>query len=166
MTQPDNIAEVRFHGAPVGPDVDALRKAFPADELRTFRTISHAKVSEVIGYDYGTHRYDTVVRAWRRSLETDDDILLGSVVGMGYRALTHAERLDYSCGKLRSSYYASRRSGEVAGRIAISELNDEQRARHQLVARRAAFIATAYKLRPTAKLPQLEMAIEHGEAQK
>lgn len=112
-------------GIPTSIDVGKLLQAFGVPEEN--EVITHEEIENTIGTGRRSHRYGTVLAAWKRALETKHNVILGSVPGVGYKALPPTERIDMATSKYRSGLRATGRASNVAMSTDRSRLDDEAR---------------------------------------
>jgi hypothetical protein len=67
---------LHFGGMSTDPEVKRLREQYPAAMLQPGFTIHYDDISTIIGVEYGQTRWDTVVDAWRRKIEKEDNVVL------------------------------------------------------------------------------------------
>jgi hypothetical protein len=140
-------------GVPTEPDVRRLDEAFPALEIGD--VIQHEAIEAVLGIGRKTFRYKTVVNAWRRRMEAERNIVLGAVIGEGYRVLTDAERVECGGGKLRSAGRATTRAATLVTGADRAKLPPELQAKADHVSAAAASILGALRLQAKALNTQL-----------
>lgn len=97
-----------FGGMPTEPDVKALQEAFP--DVAKGETITHDAIEGVIRYSRQSGRYRIVVKAWRKHLLTTQNVDLGAIHGIGFRALNAEERINESIRGVRSGVRKTMRS--------------------------------------------------------
>lgn len=66
LKQENRVLRPGEDGIPTGPEVTALLAAFP--ELLPGTCVTYESIEAVIQTAYGTRRFETVMRAWRRAL--------------------------------------------------------------------------------------------------
>jgi len=90
-------------GKPARPDVDALMKAFPVEEMEAGSIIKHEEVMEVINVPKGTQRYRTITTSWRNRLMREYNVDTQAEPGIGYIILRDDQRVDYGLKDRASS---------------------------------------------------------------
>jgi hypothetical protein len=136
-------ARVWRAGVPTAPDVDAMMARWGSVKIGD--VIAHSEIERAIGARRSTDRYQTVVTAFRRRLERDQNVVLGAVPGVGYKVLSDAERVDAGYGKLATSGRAVRRAGTLAQGVESQDLTPEYRARATHLVAVSATIAGAMR---------------------
>ncbi len=88
-----------FAGMPTKPDVDRLMEHFgiPKED----QLLPWGDIEGVIGHRRGTHRFATVLSAWRRRLFREHNVVLDSVPGEGLVALSPDGRVEFGVRKER-----------------------------------------------------------------
>lgn len=140
-------AKLFFGGVPTDIDVRALRDAFPDSGLKVGQIIPYEEVEKAIKVRKESHRFKTVTNRWRHLVEKDSGLVIGAEAGKGFCVLDNSGKLGLSCQKVRTSVRAARRAIHVAGYVERKELNEEERARYDLMASKAAGIAIAGQIR-------------------
>ena len=110
---------VMFNGSPTGADVRKLLDAFGAPPVGW--EVTHEAVADVLGVEIGGHRYRTVIAAWRKTLLDRHDVDLGSVHGVGYRALNAQERVDIGIAGSRVGMRKILRSARRGDRVVTED---------------------------------------------
>jgi len=98
-------------GVPTAPDVAKLDAKWP--EMNEGDKISKADVATVIAEPVESHRFKTVVDAWRRKLYRERNIYLGAVSGYGWKVLDRRERCEAGGHKLKVGLRATKRGGAL-----------------------------------------------------
>lgn len=136
-----------FSGVPTKPDVDRLQSAFGVPEEG--KLITYDEIGQVIGCKYRTSRFSCITNAWRRSLETKHQVILGCVPGKGFFRLNPDDRVDLSGSKTRSGFRSIGKAGRIVACTDRNRLSPEnQRAADhvcRVVASVKLAIATASK---------------------
>lgn len=97
--------------------------------LRRGDLVAYGAIEEATGEGFGTSRWQTVVRKWKRSMLRDRDIDLRTVRGVGYRLCTHEEQLTVMADdRLRYAHNDLRRARDGVGALPAGELTDHQAA--------------------------------------
>jgi len=148
-----------FGGVPTDIDIRRLRDAFPDSDLTVGRLIPYERVAEIIGHAVASNRFKTVTARWRRLIEKDAAVIIGTEAGKGFKVLDNREMLDVACGKQRSAVKSVKRSFHVAGYVERKSLPEEDQRRYDILAARGASMMLAARLRgkPT-EFPKLSDA--------
>ena len=123
-------------GTPTDPDIDRLRKAYPAESLVEGREISYDELEAVINLEgdctKDSLRFRTVTWRWRRQMEINFHIRLGAVPGVGLRVLTPGERVVESECHTTRAFRQAKKAHYRASIIDRNRLEPEQakRAEH------------------------------------
>lgn len=84
-------------GMPTDVDVQRLQENIgvlvPGDE------ISYSQIDKVLGMHRSNHRWKSVVNAWRKKLDREQNIILKAISNKGFVALDGSGRADY-CGRV------------------------------------------------------------------
>lgn len=145
--------ELFFGGLPTEPDVRRLRAEYPESEMKPGQIITYSTVSEIIKCDYGSHRFWCVTTQWRKIVERETNIIIGTKAGDAFVVLSESEKVGLSGDQLRKAGRRARRAWVVSQRIDRVLLTEEERKRldhHEIVA--SSVIASA-QLRNTKQLP-------------
>jgi hypothetical protein len=134
--------KVFLAGMPTEPDVKLLKQAF---ELKDNLEISHEQVEKIIGVSRKTWRYRSIVDAWRRAVEREQNIIIGAIPGIGFKVLPPSERVSLCVSKVASGTRMVRRAGVRAAMIPTHNLSKEEQMKAEHVVRLAAKIDVAYK---------------------
>lgn len=116
-----------FEGKPIKPHVDKLMETL---DLKVGGVYLHQDIANIAGVEYPSHRYRTVVAAFRRRLLTEANLDMEPVIGAGYRILDDNERVGVG---VRDFARSARRMGRSADRVARADTAklDEQHRRKQ-----------------------------------
>lgn len=126
-------------GVPTQPDVDALMNL----EIVAGSHVTYDEIEETTGVKYRTHRFSSVVMAWRKRLFRERG-LQTKARGGAIHFLTADAALDEAGVKMIRVGRATGRVVRDVGMIHAAELgSDEKRARHTLMAREAAALLEA-----------------------
>lgn len=120
-------SSIHFAGVPTKPDVDRMQSVFGVPDEG--RLITYEEIEQVIGCKYRSNRFTSVVNAWRKSLESKHQVILGCDPGKGVYRLNPDDRLDLSGSKLRSGFRSVGKSGRIVAFTERARLSPEnQRA--------------------------------------
>lgn len=129
--------ELFFGGLPTEPDVKKLREMFPESEMKPGKTITYEDVSVIINAPYGSSRFMGVTTQWRKIVEKETNIIIGTKPGEAFVVLSESEKVGLSGDQLRKAGRRARRAWVVSQRIERASLTEEERRRldhHQGVA--------------------------------
>jgi hypothetical protein len=149
------VKGVFFGGVPTDIDLRLLREAFPPAELTVGRLLPYPSVARAIKSEVGSCRYKTVTNRWRKVLESEHGLIVGTKAGEGFIVLDDHEKLDLSSSKIRSSRRAARRSLQVAAKIDRKALTEPEQREHDLNTLRAAAITATAQIRKALDMPSL-----------
>jgi hypothetical protein len=144
-----------FGGIPTEPDIRKLRETFRASEMFPGKTINYDDVSKIINTPANSSRFKTVTNRWRKLVEQEDGLIIGTVPGEGFKVLDEAEKLNLSVSKLKGAGRLSRRSYMVASRIDRKCLDDDELCRLDHVSARSSAILAAAQIKKTVVLPTI-----------
>lgn len=146
---------VYFGGVPTDIDIKKIREFYEESDLAPGRIIPYDEVAELLKINKNSFRFRTVTNRWRKIVENETNIIIGTEPGEGFKVLTESEKAELSGSKLRSAGRFARRSYVVGNRIdrrALTE--DEARMLDHKIAVSAKVLAAA-QLRQNLTLPQL-----------
>ena len=93
------MSTLHFGGLPTAIDTKKLEEKYGVPDVG--RLLSHAEIAECIGYAWKTHRYTTVVAAWRRILRKNHNVDTDAIPGEGIKVLDMVERVGVSARDLK-----------------------------------------------------------------
>lgn len=108
------MSKLFLGGIPTAPDVKKLREAFP--KIAEGTDFTHDQIQVVIGQHPKSSRYRCVTAAWRKELLNMDNIEIGAVAGIGFRALTGPERLGTN---IKGFKQGTRKQGKSVRRVTM-----------------------------------------------
>lgn len=150
-------SDLFFGGVPTGPDIKALREAFPEEEMTPGDVIQYSIVEELLGVTVQTSRFRTVTTRWRKIVEKESKIILGVKPGVGFVVLSDSDKVDLSGAKIRSSFRSARRSFVVTGYVDTKNLSEHEVNRLDSLKRSAAAVLCAHQVKGVRNnLPSLE----------
>jgi hypothetical protein len=142
-------------GLPTDPDIQAIRERWPDGKLAQGDEIPYRQMEQVLGVERGTYRWNTITRRWRKLVEEDSRIVIGTSAGTSFVVLRETGKLNLSRSKFKSAARAAKRSFVVADLVDANQLpEDGKKALLFIQHRTATMIATA-QLRKPADLPKL-----------
>lgn len=149
-------AKIFFSGVPTKPDVEKLRDALKIPEEGVL--IPWERFESVLGFKRTTHRFSTVLQAWRRGLESEHQIIMGAVSGKGLMRLAPNDRIEHGAAKTRRGVRQIGRGARIVLFTDRSRLTPE----NQKAADHLTRCATAMKLAMATaakeiSLPSLEV---------
>jgi hypothetical protein len=142
-------------GVPTDIDLRLLKDAFPVDKMAVGQLMPYAKVAAAIRCEVGSCRYRTVTNRWRKTIESEHGIIIGTKSGEGFIVLDDHEKLDVSSSKLRSSRRFARRSLQVAAKIDRKMLSAPELSTLDINTLRAASITATAQIRKALDIPSL-----------
>lgn len=136
---------------PTKLDVDKLMTKFGVPRSDTF--IAWDELAEAAGLERNTYRFQTVVSAWRRTLEQEYDTVLFAVPGQGLQVADSNTRIDLAARKVQLGERQKARWVEIAFKTDARRLDSARRdTQARLMAAHGAFLklhmATAPKPLP------------------
>lgn len=139
-------ATVFMGGSPTAPDVAKLHEAFGIPTEGTL--ITWDAFEKAVGIIQNTHRFRTVLNAWRKAMFTKHNVVFGPQPGKGLIALAPNPRIERMTERARSGFRIIRKATIVAGATDRTRLTPENRkaaehldrigANHRLAAAAAA----------------------------
>lgn len=149
-------SKLYFGGIPTEIDIRKLREAYPDGSLTVGRIINYTEVEALLRMKRTDNRWRTVTHRWRRLVEKESGVIVGTVDGEAFKVLDDHETLDTACGKLRTSVRCARRSLVLNTYVDRKKLTAEEGKRHDFLSARGAAIMAATQLRGRgAELPKL-----------
>jgi hypothetical protein len=144
-----------WSGIPWEPDVKRIRKAFPDSELKVGAEIPYSAIAETISSEYGTCRFRSVTMAWRKAVEKEAGLFIGTSEGKAFRVLSESEKLGLSRSKVRASIKSARRAYVVSAAIDDGGLTDEEKSQLSQIRMRSASIIALQQIKPKKNLPDV-----------
>lgn len=143
-------------GVPTKPDVDKLREAFGVPAEGTL--LPWKSIESACGLKRGTHRFTTVVVAWRKALDREHNVILGPCQGKGLVCLPPNERVQLSAGKVKSGVRMVGRGARISATSDRSRMSPESQATADHINRMSASIRLALATESKGStLPSLEV---------
>jgi len=155
MEKTENKTNAFFGGVPTEPDVKLLREAFPAETLLPGVVIAYSDVENVIGIKRTKHRFKTVTTSWRKSVETEHNIILGAVLNTGFKALNDSEKVGLGRSKLKGAARKVLRSRVVFSRTKTSNLTDDEITVRDFLDLKAGKAISLMQIKTRAQLPEI-----------
>lgn len=149
-------ATVFNKGIPTEPDVRRLCDVFA--DLPAGRKLAWSELAAVIGSEYGTHRFRSVVAAWRKKMDRERNILFGAVRGYGIEVLDGHGRTGAAGSTYKAGIRRVSRAGDIAVRTDVSTLSPQDRRVVDHVTRVAAELRLVAATRTRQLLPLSEYA--------
>jgi len=119
-------------GIPTEPDVKRLSDKYPSPKPGVLMT--YDELAETIHESKTSHRFRSVLYAWRKRLFTEQNIFLKPVTGKGLEAATGSDRIHISGSRYKSGLRKVARASDVAVRTNDDGLTpDEKKVRNHLV---------------------------------
>lgn len=97
-------------GIPIAPDVTRLHEVF-GERVKTHGAlIEYTEIETVLKVGYGSRRFATVTKVWRKELHRDQSVVLDPAPsrGVGLTVLTDRERVGSAIGRARRSSHEAR----------------------------------------------------------
>lgn len=142
-------------GIPTSPDVRKIRQKYPDKDLEVGATIEYEKIASLIGEKVGSYRFKTVTSSWRKVVEKESAIFIGTNPGVEFVVLNEREKLDLAGAKYRHSLRASRRANIVASHVDRKEISKEEATRLDFIDNRSAAILSMARLKKQPILPEV-----------
>lgn len=120
MTMPAQL----IHGRPTGPIVRVLLETFGHERGTRF---THDQIVAVVKEPRGSHRYRTIIGAWRRELLNTCGVHLASVPNEGYEMVDAQAQVLHGVRKFEQGKRAVRKSVQVIAASPDSQLDEAQR---------------------------------------
>lgn len=134
-----STARVFTGGVPTAPDVKRLIEKFGSPEPET--VIGYDAIATVIGAAYGSHRFTSVMTAWKATLLREHNVELGHIDGEAVVALTNEQRTEAAQKRFRQGGRQIGRSHRRALMIRAEECDPITRHKLEHI-RRVTGIAT------------------------
>ena len=151
-----NKQSLYFGGVPTEMDVRKLRESYSEGALEIGKVIPYEEVEKLLGVRRTDHRWQTVTHRWRKIVEREAGVIIGTVSGEAFKVLDSRETLDTACGKFRSAVRFTRRSLVLNAYVDRKKLSEAEVKRHDFLNARSAAIMAATQLRGRgSELPKL-----------
>lgn len=144
-----------FGGIPTDHEVRLLRQQYPDHELAEGMIIPYHDVEILVECGQQSSRYRTITDRWRRKVEDESGIVIGTQPGKGFLVLNDHEKLDLSSNKLKTAIRASARSREVSHLIDRRQLPGESIKRLDQIERKSADIMAIGQIKRPPGLPSM-----------
>lgn len=144
-----------FGGVPTDPDIATLRNAYPVEDLTEGRVILYEDVGKLIMEGPKTHRFRTVTKRWRKMLEQENSIVLGSKAGVGFLVLSPQERVTLASGHLHSSCRQAMRAHRRSGDVPRTRLTAEEAKRADHIMHVSAAVISHGRLLSRQEKPEM-----------
>ena len=137
-------------GRPTGPDVDRLMKELVfGDDGKTVivipgSVITKQAVASCVGEAYGSHRYLSVLGAWRNRLYRVNNLLL-EVLPDSYRVLSGDDRANLTGNLLERAARKAGKAGEIASRTSREGVTEESKRILDHVVKTGSVLKGAYE---------------------
>ena len=143
-------------GVPTDIDIRKIRERFPDSSLTVGRIIKYSDVEDVIDVIKNSFRFRTVTWRWRRIVESESAIIIGTERGEGFKILNNNETFEYSNDKLRSAVRSAARSYHLYGYVERKELSKSEQKLFDFNHSKAAALIAVSQLKSIPKrLPSL-----------
>jgi len=154
-TKPTGKQGICFAGIPTAPDIKRLCDHWPPSQMSEGNRMEYADVESVIQCKRKSLRYVTITAAWRRQIERETGIIIGTVKGEAFLVLNDSEKLEMSGGKIKSAVRHVRRGYQVAALTNRKRLSSEEANRLDHLQHIAVRIQETARLASRAQLPEL-----------
>lgn len=142
-------------GVPTAPDVKRLRDNFPDNTLQVGQQVKYGEVEKILGCSKHSYRFKTVTFRWRRLVEKESNVIIGTDTGKGFVILDDHQKLSLSGSKLRTAARFAKRSYIVAGHINRRNLTDDEASRLDHQGKVAGAVLAAAAIKRNAELPTI-----------
>ncbi len=142
-------------GIPTGTDVRKIRDIYPDSDLEVGQKIDYQDVADIIGVDVSSSRFKTVTSAWRRAVERESGLFIGTDPGKAFCVMTESDKLQLAGSKYRQSLRSSRRACVVTSVIDRKQLTDDEARTLTFVSERSAKILNLSRLKREQILPEI-----------
>lgn len=149
----DNRTTTFFRGIPTEPDVKRLEEAFGVPKIGT--EIKYKAIADTIREAVGSHRYQSVVVAWRKRLENNHRVVLGTISGLAYVVLDGHGVANLSGATIKS---ALRKSGKAV-KFAEIALTHELAPEDKRVAEHVRNVGAALRLAAATEAKRLPATV-------
>lgn len=112
-------------GIPTKPDVEELLRVI--HHLKPGDRIEYEMIEKIIKKNRGTHRYGSVVSAWRRRLWIEQNIVLLAIPNEGFVVANNSERVHHAHDKKKQGLKRVFRASDIAVRTENDGLSDDER---------------------------------------
>lgn len=116
-----------FNGAiPTRVDVDALLEGIGIPQVGTH--IPYADISAIIKLDRKNSRWNSVITAWRKELESEHNIFLKAIPNEGFDVMSDDVKMEAVRGHVKRSRNSLKRAEIIATQVKRESLTDENKA--------------------------------------
>lgn len=112
-------------GIPTKLDVEKLIKRFGVPIVGS--VIEYADIEKELGTHRRSHRFGSVVTAWRKRLDRENNLVLAGNRMGGFEVLTAKRRVSYSSAGFKIGMKKVLRSADIACRTNVDELDAGER---------------------------------------
>jgi len=113
-----------FGGIPTDSDIRLLEETIGIPEIG--KIVPYEDVEEILKISKDSSRFKTVTVRWRKKVERDHNVIIGTERGIGFVAKDSASRIDIGSGKLKSGLKSIRRANKVVSSTDHTDLTDDQ----------------------------------------
>ena len=146
-----------FGGVPTDVDVKKIREEYPESEMKPGQIIPYGEIEKLLNEKKWSNRFKGVTNRWRKLVEHETGMVVGTEAGQGFKILQEAEKVDLSGTKLRSAARLAKRSYQVASRVIANKLTEEERLRLDFYTTKSSKVIAASQVRSGKKLlPDME----------
>ena len=114
-----------FGGIPTDIEVKLLSDRFGVPKQG--QIIKYDDITDVIKVQRTESRWGSVVSAWRKKLERENNIILTAVKNLGFEALTSSGRVDFSAKVFKQAIKRTGRAATIASKTNRKELSESER---------------------------------------
>ena len=112
-------------GIPTAPTIERLRKRFGVPAPGTL--LSYTDIAEVAETEVHSHRFNSVVTAYRKKLYRESNIVLRAVANEGYEVLDSHGRVHEFTRGFKSGIIKTRRAADMAVATDETGLSEEEK---------------------------------------
>jgi len=114
-----------FGGVPTDIEVKQLSEKFGVPVAG--QVIKYQEISDAIGVQRVDGRWQSVVSAWRKKLERENNIIMKAIDNIGFEALNAAGRVELSAKVFKQAVRRTGRAANIAAQTNRAELNEDQK---------------------------------------
>lgn len=142
-------------GIPTAADVANIRAIYPDSQLTIGQKISYDDIEQIINTSRDKSRFKTVTSAWRRAVERESGLYIGTIAGTAFEVLDEPGKLGLASSKYRQSLRLTRRANIVTSAVNRSQLTDDEKRSAEFISTRSAHILSIARIKREQQLPQI-----------
>jgi hypothetical protein len=144
-----------FGGIPTEIEVRRIMERWPMTDMKEGDEIAYADMAAVINSEYGSFRFRTVTSRWRKMIENEAGIIIGTKEARCFVVLNNGQKLSLSRAKMRMSGRAALRAYKTAAVIDAKKLTDAEKKEYDHTVSKAAAVMATMRIKSKNILPDV-----------